>query len=203
MSQAGTIDVEAANPQIPTLFETDSGNAIPITNTLEILGGEGIDTSGSGNSVTITGEDATAAASSELANKGIASFDSASFTVTSGFVQSIGHGGYTWNDVTSVASPTTVVSSNIYVAHNAALVTFILPTTAVFGFTFGIVGYGAGGWIITQNAGQSIAFGAGSTTVGVGGSIYSGIASNVIFVSCIVADTVFKVIDVLGNPNYV
>ena len=90
MSQQGIIDVESGNPQIPTSFITDSGTAIPILNVLEILGGEGIDTSASGNTITISGEDATAGPNAGAANKGIASFDSASFTVTNGFVQLAG-----------------------------------------------------------------------------------------------------------------
>ncbi len=53
MSQAGLIDIEGSNPQIPTEFDTDSGSAVPIGNVLEILGGAGITTSGSGNTVTI------------------------------------------------------------------------------------------------------------------------------------------------------
>ncbi len=53
MSQAGLIDIEGSNPQIPTQFDTDSGNAVPIANVLEILGGTGITTSASGNTVTI------------------------------------------------------------------------------------------------------------------------------------------------------
>ena len=53
MSQAGVIDVEAANPQIPTSFITDDGTAVPIGNQLEILGINGIVTSGSGDTVTI------------------------------------------------------------------------------------------------------------------------------------------------------
>lgn len=55
MSQAGIIDVVGSNPQIPTIFVTDSGTAIPIANTLEILGAGGITTSASGNTITITG----------------------------------------------------------------------------------------------------------------------------------------------------
>ncbi len=54
MSQAGLIDIEASNPQIPTQFDTDSGNAVPIANVLELLGGEGIETSASGNTITIS-----------------------------------------------------------------------------------------------------------------------------------------------------
>jgi len=86
LSQAGIIDVEAANPQIPTKFVTDLGDAVPLSNTLEVLGGEGITTSAAGNTLTISGIDATAAATALLATKGIASFDSDDFVVTDGFV---------------------------------------------------------------------------------------------------------------------
>jgi hypothetical protein len=92
MSQVSVFDLESNNPQIPTSFNTDSGTAIPVANVLNILGGEGIDTSASGNTVTISGEDATAGATAGAANKGIASFDSASFTVTNGFVQLVSGG---------------------------------------------------------------------------------------------------------------
>ena len=54
MSQSGVLNVTAAYPSIPTLFIADSGSAIPISNTLNILGGTGITTSGSGSTVTVT-----------------------------------------------------------------------------------------------------------------------------------------------------
>lgn len=55
MSQAGEIDILGTHPEIPTLFVTDSGNAVPILNTLEVLGAGGITTSGSGNTILIHG----------------------------------------------------------------------------------------------------------------------------------------------------
>ncbi len=55
MSQAGEIDVIATHPNIPTMFSTNSGNAVPLANDLEIYGANGITTSGAGNIITVSG----------------------------------------------------------------------------------------------------------------------------------------------------
>lgn len=54
MSQAGLLDIEGSHPQIPTQFDANVGFAIPIGNVLEILGDDGITTTGSGNTITIS-----------------------------------------------------------------------------------------------------------------------------------------------------
>ncbi len=74
------------SPTIPTSVTTDSGTVTPALNTFLVAGGEGIDTSGSGATLTISGEDASDT------NKGIASFDSGDFTVTAGNVVLNGSG---------------------------------------------------------------------------------------------------------------
>jgi hypothetical protein len=59
---------------------TDSGALTPSGHALSILGGEGIDVTHTGNTVTVAGEDAS------TTNKGVASFTDANFAVSSGVV---------------------------------------------------------------------------------------------------------------------
>lgn len=56
MSQAGDISAVSGPvpPQVPTSFVEDVGIAVAVANILNVVGGTGIDTSGAGNTVTIT-----------------------------------------------------------------------------------------------------------------------------------------------------
>lgn len=71
---------------IDRLTTDDANSAIPVAGEVNILGGEGIDTSSSGNTVTISGENASDT------NKGIASFQSGQFSVVAGHVSLAGGG---------------------------------------------------------------------------------------------------------------
>ena len=60
MSQAGSINLAGGTPAVPTTFVTNSGNAVPVANTLNILGNDtdvynanGITTQGAGDTVTV------------------------------------------------------------------------------------------------------------------------------------------------------
>ena len=60
--------------------ESSTQGSVALGGNIEFLAGEGVNTSVSGNKITIAGEEATSS------NKGVASFSSNNFTVASGAV---------------------------------------------------------------------------------------------------------------------
>lgn len=89
---AGTVTFQDVAATLTVDGDSSTADVALLTDDLEIHGGEGINTvvakSGTDVTLTISGEDATAATTSGAANKGVASFDSVNFAVTSGFVES-------------------------------------------------------------------------------------------------------------------
>ena len=135
MSQAGIVDIEGSHPQIPTLFVCNVGSAIPIANTLEILGeavaahGVPLETVGSGNIVEIEVQYASAAASSVAANAGVCSFDSSEFSVdANGYVTLAGSVSITFDGDSGSATP------------SAGIINFKAQSTAGHTVTFTAAG---------------------------------------------------------------
>lgn len=111
-------------------------------------------------------------------------------------------GGLAWTEVTGTSAGMSVNSG--YIANNVALVTLTLPVTAAVGDIVAVVGKGAGGWKIAQNAGQQIYMLYDYTTPGTGGYILSELtAYDCVELVCITADTDFVVRSSMGNITIV
>lgn len=105
-------------------------------------------------------------------------------------------GGITWSAVTGTTQAMAINTG--YIANNAALVTLTLPATASVGDVFRVVGLGAGGWRIAQNASQVIHFGNQDTTTGTGGRLDFTHKYDAVEIVCVVANTGFTVISSVG-----
>lgn len=106
-------------------------------------------------------------------------------------------GGMAWTEVTGTSQSAAV--DNGYITNNAGLVTVTIPTTAAVGSVVRVVGKGAGGWRIAQNASEIIHFGVLNTTTGTGGRLDSSNRYDAVELVCTVADTEWTVISSQGN----
>lgn len=112
--------------------------------------------------------------------------------------------GAVWTEISTInpvsfklnsatVTPTAMVTNNGYVQNVGSLTTFVLPTTSNFGDIISVIGSGNGGWIITQNALQSIRIGSSLSTPGTGGSIASTNQYDAIELICITANLEWQV----------
>ena len=153
----------------------------------------------------LTGDITSSSAATTLAtvNSNVGSFTSANITVNGkGLITAAANGTAAFAPMpTTVVSGTTqaMAVNNAYVSNNAGTCTMTLPGTASVGDEIQVMGLGAGGWAIAQNASQLIHFGNVVTTTGTGGSIASQNAFDSLRIKCVVANTTWNVIAAQGN----
>lgn len=140
----------------------------------------------------VIGSSAGAPAAATLASGPGISIANASNTITiSGTGSGIG-----WTEVTGTSQ--SAAADNGYITNNAGLVTVTLPVTAALGTVLSIVGKGAGGWLIAQNASQIVQVGSVGSTAGVGGSVASTNRYDSIDLICTTVNTIWTT---LGAPQ--
>jgi len=200
LSQAGILDDVANNPQIPTTFNADVGSAIPLTNVLEIIGGVGVDTTASGNTVVINASTTTSL--SFTTDAGVANPVANNIDVVgTGGITTSGAGNtvtidgsafqtFNWTVVTGAAQALSM--ANGYIGNRGTDITYTLPAVAAVGSIIRILNIGIGKTIIAQNALQSINLVASTTTVGIGGSLSAVERFDEIELVCTVANTLFN-----------
>ena len=205
-SAVGAVVTITAGATVPTSFTADTGSATPALNNINLFGGTGLSSTAAGSTVTFDADasvptsfptdsgTATPAANalSIVGGSGISTSGSGAVVT----VNSSG-GGFAWVEVTGVSQAIAVNTG--YIANNAGSVTFTLPATAAIGDTFKILGKGAGGWSIAQNAAQTIRFLADATTTGVTGTLTPTEALATTQIICVTADTDFIVDTASGN----
>ena len=217
---ANSLNMETGGA-VGTQFDGDSGSAVPAAGVLTVAGGTGITTSAAASTVTVTLDTPVTVANggtgrashtayavicggttSTAAQQSIASVGTSGQVLTSNGAAALptfqdAATPFTWNEETGTSA--TMAVDNGYIANNAALVTLTLPDTAALGSVIKVVGKGAGGWRIAQNASEVIHFLGQDTTTGVGGRLDSNNQYSAVELLCTVADTEWTVLTASGN----
>lgn len=205
---ASTVTITAA-ATVPLVFHTDGADATPAANAITIAGAGGITTSGAGATVTVTagatiatqyttdaGVATPAANNLNIIGSGSTTTSAVGDTIT---INSTG-GGLMWT-VIAVAGPTAMAVNNGYVANTTSptICGFDLPAVSAVGSILRVAGYGTGGWVINQIAGQQIRGLGTNTTLGATGTLSSSESDATVEIVCVIANTIWKVLSSTGN----
>lgn len=202
---ANTADIQGTTDQVLRVNGAGTALAFGAIDLSKVAAATGVLQAASFPALTGDVTTASGALATTLAtvNSNVGSFTNASITVNGkGLITAASNGTGTFAPMpTTVVTGTTqaVAVNNCYVSNNAGVVTMTLPATAAVGDEIQIMGLGAGGWSLAQNASQLVHFGNVASTTGTGGSIASQNAFDTLKIKCVVANTTFCVIAAQGN----
>ena len=193
----------AAGVAITQLQGNVGGGILPILGICNLLG-DGAAASGvlsthtAGNTLTFSVQNADTAG-----HKGVSTFSNTYFSVSGlGVVTLANISGFTWNLAIAVQP---ITPNQGYYTTLPGLTTFVLPAVAAPGSIIRIQGASAGGWQLTQGAGQQIIFNGvallppSRTTAGAGGSCQSVDSYNGLDLLCIAANLTWVATNTKGN----
>ena len=191
---AAISNANLANSTITLAAESGSNDAVALGETFTFTAGEGIDTTMGTNAVTIAGEDASAS------NKGIASFSSNDFSVSSGAV-TIKSGGVTDAQLAGSIANGKLANSAITIGGTAtSLGGTITALTALTDLDLT-----AGAKTIFDTVGNAtLTIGAGNTTVAIAGNLtVSGTTTTVASNTVTIGDALILLnSDESGTPSH-
>lgn len=196
-----TIGSATGSAAIPNVAIT-GGSITGITDLAVADGGTGVSTMTTAYAPVCAGTTATGAlqvASTGLGTSGFVLTSNGSAALPS--FQVLPAGGLTWNSVAGTTQA--MAANNGYFTLNAGATTLTLPSSITAGQVMRVAGHGAGGWIVAQNASQTIHFDGANTTTGVGGSLASTVRYDAVELLCTVTDLDFVVISSMGNITIV
>lgn len=100
----------------------------------------------------------------------------------------------------NVSSDSTQMEVNkSYTINNANLATLTLPAVSAVGDVVMVTGNSANGWIIAQNAGNTLRVGSTSSTPGIGGSVASSNRFDYVAFRCVTTNAVWVCNGVVGS----
>jgi hypothetical protein len=219
VNSAGSITISASGGGSGVTLNADVGGSVSGSD-LTLTGGEtGLTTDASGTTIRLNGVLGSAFGGTGVNSKpldgqlliGNAStelYDVVNLTEGSGISIVNGPGSITisstgnyltWIEAT-LATINPMVAGTGYITNYASgTLQYTLPATAAVGSVFGVAGNSVDGWQINTQSGQSIVFEGVAVTT----SLSSSQRYNSVQLLCITANTVFSVINVVGNLTVV